>query len=93
MYVLLLNIIRSYTGSNISIKGKVTKPHGHLNSKLDGCEWSATHLGPFNPGEKLPVILDRRLDGTQSWFRRDGEEKIIPFFVYRTSVMPLVVSD
>lgn len=31
MCVLLLNIIRPYIGINISVNGKVTKLHGHLN--------------------------------------------------------------
>jgi hypothetical protein len=91
MCVLLLNIIRPYIGINISVNGKAATFHVYLNSKLDGCEWSATHPGRFNRGERLPVILDRRLDGIKSWFLRGGEEKMIHSLVYRTSVMQLAV--
>jgi hypothetical protein len=71
----------------MSVNDKVTKLHGYLNSKLDRCEWSATHPGRFNRGERLP-----RLDGTKSCFGL-GEKKIIPSLVYQTSVMQLVVTN
>jgi hypothetical protein len=76
--------IKPYIVINISVNGKVTKLRGYLNSKLDGCEWSLTHPGRFNPGERLPVILDRRLDETKSWFRRWRGENY-SFSCYQTS--------
>jgi hypothetical protein len=36
-------------------------------------EWSASLPGLFNPGERAPQPLDRRLDGHQSRSGRSGE--------------------
>jgi hypothetical protein len=49
--------------------------HAFLTSALVVDDWSPSRPGRFDPGEKHPIALDRRLDGFQNRFGRRGEKK------------------
>jgi hypothetical protein len=55
--------------------GGITPPL--LTLALNGGEWSASHLSHFTVRVKCPwYLLDRKLDGPQSWSGHYGVEKI-----------------
>jgi hypothetical protein len=59
-----------------------------VTSALDRGEWSVTRSDLFNP-EKIArrYVLDKRLDGPQSPFRRCGVVKILDIAETRTSTL------